>query len=167
MGKKEKKKEKKEDKREKKKEEKKEKKEEKKEKKEEKKEKASKSKKKKSDDDDDDDTTSTSTSTSKDRKSKCIDDDKPRAIRDGDRYRFKLQRKDAQCTDIDGRLYEYGEFKKIKNFSDCADACVEDTRSSLLDSLRGYDYDCYEGKCRCLYDRGTLDSRNSGTFNRT
>ncbi|KAL7546505.1 hypothetical protein ACHAWF_010643, partial [Thalassiosira exigua] len=100
-------------------------------------------------------------------RSKCIDDDKPRASRNNEKYRFKLQRKDAQCVDKDGYLYEYGQFNKVKKFSDCADACVKGTRSSLLYSLRGYDYDCYENRCRCLYDRGTLDSRNSGSFNRT
>ena len=30
----------------------------------------------------------------------------------------------------------------IQEFSDCADACVKDVRSSTLDSLQGYDWDC-------------------------
>ena len=44
---------------------------------------------------------------------------------------------------------------------------MKDVRSSLLDSFRGYDWDCDSNRCRCLYDRGTLDSRNSGRFDRT
>ena len=47
--------------------------------------------------------------------------------------------------------------------------CVNDVRSSLAmgGNFRGFDYECSRRRCRCLYDAGTLDSRNSGRFNRT
>jgi len=45
--------------------------------------------------------------------------------------------------------------------------CVKDVRSSLLENFRGFDWDCKKERCRCLYDEGTLDSRNSGNFERT
>jgi len=70
-------------------------------------------------------------------------------------------------VDEDDDLYEYGEFKNVKKFSDCAEACVNDVRSELLDGFRGYDYICGEDKCRCLYDKGTLNSRNGSSFYRT
>jgi len=73
----------------------------------------------------------------------------------------------ARCVDKNRNLYEYGQFDRVKEFSDCAEACVNDVRSKLLDNFRGYDWDCSNRKCRCLYDKGTLDSRNSGRFDRT
>eukprot|EP00571_Detonula_confervacea_P010486 CAMPEP_0172305220 /NCGR_PEP_ID=MMETSP1058-20130122/6552_1 /TAXON_ID=83371 /ORGANISM="Detonula confervacea, Strain CCMP 353" /LENGTH=228 /DNA_ID=CAMNT_0013016749 /DNA_START=93 /DNA_END=779 /DNA_ORIENTATION=- len=99
--------------------------------------------------------------------SECVDDDSPRPVRNGVRYRFKLQKSNAQCVDTRDNLYEYGQFDKIREFSDCADACVEDVHPHLLDFFRGYDWDCKNQKCRCLYDKGTLDSRNSARFDRT
>ena len=47
--------------------------------------------------------------------------------------------------------------------------CVNNTPKALAagGSFRGYDYDCAGRLCRCLYDEGTLDNRNSGRFDRT
>ena len=43
------------------------------------------------------------------------------------------------------------------------------TLNSLVNggSFRGIDFDCRYSECRCLFDQGTLDSRNSGDFDRT
>ena len=71
------------------------------------------------------------------------------------------------CVDSRDRTYEYGEFKRTRTFDDCADVCVKDVPSSLLSSFRGIDFDCKEETCRCLYDSGTLSTRNSGRFDRT
>lgn len=73
----------------------------------------------------------------------------------------------AKCVDRRDHLYEFGQFDDVREFSHCADKCVKDVRSSLLDSFRGYDWNCKNERCRCLYDEGTLDSRNSGNFDRT
>lgn len=99
--------------------------------------------------------------------SSCIDDESPRTRHNGNRWRFHLLKSHAKCVDRKDRRYEYGQFDKVREFSQCADACVKDVRSSLLDSLRGYDWNCEKERCRCLYDKGTLDSRNSGNFDRT
>lgn len=34
-------------------------------------------------------------------------------------------------------------------------------------AFRGFDYDCARRECQCLYDSGTLDSRNSNRFKST
>mmetsp|Transcript_33045 Transcript_33045/g.60940 ORF Transcript_33045/g.60940 Transcript_33045/m.60940 type:complete len:301 (+) Transcript_33045:2-904(+) len=110
----------------------------------------------------------TSSSNSRDGRDDCVDDESPRPVRSGyGRFRFNLMGSNAQCVDKNEDLYEWGQFDKIEEFSDCADACVRDVRSELLDSFRGYDWDCRDEKCRCLYDKGTLDSRNGGRFDRT
>lgn len=98
----------------------------------------------------------------------CVDDESPRPVRSGiGRFRFNLQDSNAQCVDSDNRRYEYGQFDSVREFSDCAEACVKDVRSELLDSFRGFDWNCSKRECRCLYDRGTLSNRNSGRFDRT
>lgn len=101
--------------------------------------------------------------------SECVDDERPRADRNGERFRFNLVKSDAQCVDNRDRNYEWGEYNKVDNFSACAELCVNNTPESLVTggTFRGYDYDCDSRLCRCLYDAGTLDSRNSGRFERT
>jgi len=108
-----------------------------------------------------------SKSSSRDNRS-CVDDESPRPHHsDKGRFRFNLVKSNTRCVDRRSNLYEYGQFDKVKEFSDCAEACVNDVRSSLLESFRGYDWDCKRELCRCLYDRGALDSRNSDRFDRT
>jgi len=55
------------------------------------------------------------------------------------------------------------------DFSDCAEKCVNTVPSSLINggSFRGFDYDCSRRECQCLYDMGTLNSRNADRFERT
>lgn len=67
------------------------------------------------------------------------------------------------------RSYQYGQFDKVKKFSDCADRCVKDVSSRVLDAFRGYEWDCKNRECRCLYDDGTLngDKRARNMFDRT
>merc|ERR1712127_582652 len=97
------------------------------------------------------------------------DDDRPRPVRDGQRFRFNLVERDSQCTDDRSRLYEWGRFNGCENFSECADLCVNNVPSSLAfdGSFRGYDFDCDRMTCSCLYDANTLDSRNGSRFDRT
>ena len=112
------------------------------------------------------------TSTSKSRKpsNRCVPDNSPRPRNSNlGRFRFNLVRSNAQCVDRDGELYEYGQINHINDFSECADACVNDVSTRLVDSgsFRGIDYDCKRRECRCLYDEGTLSNRNSQDFDRT
>ena len=58
---------------------------------------------------------SSTTSRSRNRGRCRVDDDRPRPVRDGERFRFNLVRSNAQCVDINRNLYEYGEFKGIRS----------------------------------------------------
>ena len=83
-----------------------------------------------------------------------------------------ILRKDAIVSisvDRDKELYQYGLFRKVYDFSECADACVNDVSRSLLTSgeFQGIEFDCKRNECRCLYNEGTLNSRNSDRFDRT
>ncbi|KAL7547700.1 hypothetical protein ACHAWF_010975 [Thalassiosira exigua] len=98
---------------------------------------------------------------------RCVRDRTPRIRRGGQRYRFDLVKSNAQCVDRRDRRYEYGQFRRVRNFEDCADKCVKDVSRSLLDNFRGIDYDCDSSTCQCLYDSGTLSSRSSNSFDRT
>lgn len=113
--------------------------------------------------------TDTSKRSSKASRRRCVPNDSPRTRRDGQRYRFELVRSNAKCVDADRQTYEYGQFNRIHTFSDCTSACVRNVRPSLLKAggFRGVDFDCRSSECRCLYDEGTLDRRNSQRFDRT
>ena len=87
---------------------------------------------------------------------------------DGVEFHFKWNETYGSCVDYEDRLYEYGEFYNVASFANCAAACLQDVDEKLTKTtvLRGFDYVCesekgglyyYEGKCRCLYDSGTLD----------
>ena len=99
----------------------------------------------------------------------CVDVATPRPVRDGQRFRFSLEGSNARCVDNRDRAYEFGQFDNTNRFSDCAEKCVNETPNDLAtsDTFRGFDFDCNRRTCRCLYDEGTLDSRNSGRFDRT
>eukprot|EP00571_Detonula_confervacea_P013757 CAMPEP_0172297516 /NCGR_PEP_ID=MMETSP1058-20130122/507_1 /TAXON_ID=83371 /ORGANISM="Detonula confervacea, Strain CCMP 353" /LENGTH=175 /DNA_ID=CAMNT_0013006677 /DNA_START=48 /DNA_END=575 /DNA_ORIENTATION=+ len=97
----------------------------------------------------------------------CVDDERPRPVRSGDRYRFNLMDSDAQCADANSDLYEYGEFNNAKDSSACAKFCVNEVNDYLAGELLGFDFDCREQTCRCLYSRGTLDGQRSYSFQRT
>jgi len=102
----------------------------------------------------------------------CIgSSDRPRPVRNGERFRFNIVgASDAgQCVDDGGRLYERGAFDDVDTFSDCANKCVQDTSASLAfnPAFRGYDYDCSSKSCFCLYDEGTLDETNDINFDTT
>ena len=87
---------------------------------------------------------------------------------DGVEFHFKWNETYGSCVDYEDRLYEYGEFYDLESFADCAKACLQDVDEKLTKTkvLRGIDYVCEskkdglyydEGKCRCLYESGTLD----------
>merc|ERR1712130_235849 len=86
---------------------------------------------------------------------KCVDNNKPNAKRNGEKYKFQLERSNAECVDGKNRVYSWGEFKNVKDFSKCANKCVKDVRSSLLSNFQGFNWDCKKKTCRCLYNRDT------------
>ena len=88
---------------------------------------------------------------------------------DGKIFYFRWNETYGSCIDWNQSIYEFGEFDAVDSFADCANACLRDVDVKLTKStvLRGIDYVCesedggryyYEGKCRCLYERGTIES---------
>ena len=105
----------------------------------------------------------------------CVPDTRPRSVRGGERYRFNLlDEKDsngirgvhAQCGDVDRRTYQYGLVSgEINDSTQCSEACVTGTTDYLARELLGFEYDCDNGECKCLYSVGVLgnsESRASG-----
>ena len=72
-----------------------------------------------------------------------MNDTNPRPVRNGQRYRFNLVDggRNAQCVDEDNLLYEYGEFRYVNNFENCASVCVQLVQPNLLNggSFQGTD----------------------------
>jgi len=90
---------------------------------------------------------------------KCdIDKKEPESKRGNKKYRFDLYKENATCRDKKDKKYEYGQYHDVKKFSQCADACVEKGPSKLLDDLKGFEWECKDKQCRCLYEEGTLRS---------
>ena len=80
------------------------------------------------------------------------------------RFRFNFEDSDAVCADASDIGYEYGGFDDVQDTDECADMCVNDTPTELANLLRGFNYDCSNMVCQCLYDEGTMDSDNAGGF---
>jgi len=94
----------------------------------------------------------------------CLDDTEPKAKRDGSKYKFELKKSDAKCLDKENNEYQYGEFKDVKTDSECANRCVEDSKSNVLGNLEGFDLSCKKQRCRCLFDAGTLNSNKAEPY---
>jgi len=83
------------------------------------------------------------------------------------RFNFKLESShDRKCADRHRQLYEYGQFRNVGSFDQCARTCVNHVPSFLLNHLQGVDYSCHAKACNCLFDKDTLNRRNGGNFNR-
>jgi hypothetical protein len=83
------------------------------------------------------------------------------------RFNFKLESShDRKCADRHRQLYEYGQFRNVGSFDQCARTCVNHVPSFLLNHLQGVDYNCQAKACNCIFDKGTLNRRNGGNFNR-
>ena len=88
----------------------------------------------------------------------------------GSRFKFNLSGTNKLCTDQNrGRTYSHGTFKDVRSFESCATKCVEEGPIDLINngSFRGIDFDCYLYECRCLFDQGELNTRNTYVFDRT
>jgi len=82
-------------------------------------------------------------------------------------FNFKLESShDRKCADRHRQLYEYGQFRNVHSFDQCARTCVNRVPSFLLNHLQGVDYNCHAKACNCLFDKGTLNRRNGGNFKR-
>eukprot|EP00579_Thalassiosira_antarctica_P009759 CAMPEP_0201907842 /NCGR_PEP_ID=MMETSP0903-20130614/51_1 /ASSEMBLY_ACC=CAM_ASM_000552 /TAXON_ID=420261 /ORGANISM="Thalassiosira antarctica, Strain CCMP982" /LENGTH=193 /DNA_ID=CAMNT_0048442017 /DNA_START=114 /DNA_END=695 /DNA_ORIENTATION=+ len=99
--------------------------------------------------------------------SNCVPDERPQIqSKSGhkSRFRFNLFESGAECIGPNGRVYEFGEFERVDNSSDCGDLCVNEADSSLSTELRGFNYECNSRVCQCLYDESTLDDDTSRSF---
>ncbi|KAL7528676.1 hypothetical protein ACHAWF_002660 [Thalassiosira exigua] len=98
--------------------------------------------------------------------SRCVGDRRPRTFRGRRRFIVDLVESNARCVDRRDRPYEYGSFRRVRSFEDCAEYCVKDVPRRLLESFRGIDFDCNSSSCRCLYDSGSLSNRMRSGFDR-
>ena len=99
--------------------------------------------------------------------SDCVPDERPQIqSKSGhkSRFRFNLFESGAECIGPNGRVYEFGEFDRVDNSSECGGLCVNTADSSLSTELRGFNYDCNSRVCQCLYDEATLDDDTSRSF---
>ena len=98
----------------------------------------------------------------------------------GEMFTFKWNETSyGRCVDNTYNTYSYGAYNNIPSYEECAKTCLdrmdqvlllEDQRLGSM-SFRGIDYICesrgsmnanpdkyyFEGECRCLFDKGTLD----------
>ncbi|KAL7523401.1 hypothetical protein ACHAXR_000772 [Thalassiosira sp. AJA248-18] len=97
----------------------------------------------------------------------CVPNERPQAQNnkaDKTRFRFNLEESDSVCADKNGVEYEWGEFENVDDSDECAKMCATKTQTSLANVLRGFNFNCYDFACQCLYDQGTLDRDNSRDF---
>ena len=81
-------------------------------------------------------------------------------------FNFRLQGShNRKCADHHKQLYEYGQFRHVGSFDSCAKTCVDRVPNSALNHFRGIDFNCNAKLCNCLFDKGTLNNRNSRGFN--
>ncbi|KAL7526238.1 hypothetical protein ACHAXR_001389 [Thalassiosira sp. AJA248-18] len=99
--------------------------------------------------------------------SSCVPNERPQT-QNGNanktRFRFNFEKSDSVCADDEGVEYEWGEYDKADDSDDCADMCTNDTPTSLANVLRGFNFDCNDNTCQCLYDEGTLNNGNARSF---
>ena len=104
------------------------------------------------------------------KEDQCMPNDRPQVqskTANKSRFRFNFEEIDAVCTDSSNIGYEYGGFDGVKDTDECAEWCVNETPTELQNVIRGFNYDCIDEVCQCLYDEGTLDQNNSGGFDTT
>lgn len=107
----------------------------------------------------------------------CFPSNLPWFSFEGDDYIFSRERYNSICVDSDNREYQSG---KIEGFwppidepnSGCSKACVSGygrgeargCTSMKPDKLVGFNYNCEEAACYCLYERNTWMDDNSPCF---
>jgi hypothetical protein len=94
----------------------------------------------------------------------CIPDERPRPVREGYRIRFNLEARHAICVDQNSKPFEYGQFQGIVDSNECSEYCVNEVTEELAIALLGFDYDCANLNCNCLYTDKTLNGSNVGQF---
>ena len=97
---------------------------------------------------------------------------------EGTSYIFQRQQYNTMCVDDNQQpqSFEYGALTGYWTTGEpCANACVTGTTHSeqqgcsssnrpSLSELVGYEYDCENGTCYCLYNQGTLSDQDTQCF---
>lgn len=122
-------------------------------------------------------TTSVSTASSGDSLDQCFPSDIPWYTYKGNDYIFTRSKYSSICVDNDGEQYEWGKVEGTYPPIDepdggCSATCVSGygrgqargCTSMHPDKLVGYNYNCDENACYCLYERGTLSSADEPCF---
>ena len=91
-----------------------------------------------------------------------VDRFRPRSHRKGrrgqkKRFRFNHVQSNAQCVNDKNLVYEGGEFEDCREFSVCAELCVNQVDENLARGgrFRGFEWYCPERTCYCV--SGPLD----------
>ena len=105
-------------------------------------------------------------------------DDIPWVEYQGDSYIFTRQKYNSVCVGSNGQQFEYGtivgEYPPIDmEGGGCSTACVIGVSSDQArgcnnrppsNRLVGFEYDCEQDTCKCLYQAGTLGNQYSKCF---
>lgn len=93
----------------------------------------------------------------------------------GNDYIFSRMRFNSECVDDRGRQYEWGAIEGVYPGTEdvCGSVCVKGHSSFGCstsqrpdpEKLVGFNYDCDNATCYCLYERGTLNSKYDRCFN--
>jgi len=97
----------------------------------------------------------------------CDDPSSADESRSGDTYEFQREgERDRICIDSNDNEYDYGEIEldDDKNAEDCATACVKDPDEDTLEHLVGYNWNCKESLCHCLYENDDLTESEESSF---
>ena len=97
----------------------------------------------------------------------CVPDTRPQTqskTAHKTRFRFNYEKSNAVCADAEGVTYEWGMFEDVGNSDDCAQMCTNSVPTSLANVLLGFNFDCADSTCECLYSEGTLTPSNSKEF---
>ena len=105
-------------------------------------------------------------------------DDIPWVEYQGDSYIFTRQKYNSVCVGSNGQQFEYGTIVGVYPSIDapgggCSTACVIGVSSDQArgcnnrppsNRLVGFEYDCEQATCKCLYQAGTLGNQYSQCF---
>lgn len=107
----------------------------------------------------------------------CFPDDIPWYTYEGKDYIFSRMKYNSVCVDSHGKQYEWGKVEGTwppidEPNSGCSDACVSGygrgkargCTSMKPDKLVGFNYNCDEAACYCLYEKGTWSDSDSPCF---
>eukprot|EP00578_Thalassiosira_sp_NH16_P017578 CAMPEP_0181119740 /NCGR_PEP_ID=MMETSP1071-20121207/23762_1 /TAXON_ID=35127 /ORGANISM="Thalassiosira sp., Strain NH16" /LENGTH=252 /DNA_ID=CAMNT_0023204305 /DNA_START=148 /DNA_END=903 /DNA_ORIENTATION=+ len=107
----------------------------------------------------------------------CFPDDIPRYTYDGSDYNFSRMKYNSVCVDGNGNQYQWGKIEGVwppidEPNSGCSSACISGygrgqargCTSMKPDKLVGFNYNCDESACYCLYEKNTWSDSDTPCF---